>query len=66
MGTVVVDQVGPDGTLLSDVDVTLTTRQKNDLLTSAMPGATVELYAGERVVRFDPSFVKRLNDYLCS
>ncbi|WP_457254430.1 hypothetical protein [Pedococcus sp. P5_B7] len=52
MGSVVVDQIGQDGSLLSDVDTTLSDRQKNDLLLTALPGAAVEVYAGERVVRF--------------
>ena len=57
MGTVVVDQIGPDGSLVSDVDTTLTTRQKNDLLVGALPGATVEVYAGEQVVRFQDQVI---------
>jgi hypothetical protein len=52
MGSVVVDQIGPDGALVSDVDTTLTETQKNALLLEALPGATAERYAGQRVVRY--------------
>lgn len=52
MGSVVVDQIRPDGTLLADVDTTLSERRKNALLLDALPGATVETYVGERVIRF--------------
>ena len=52
MGTVDVDQIATDGTLLQDVDSTLSERQKNDLLFDALPGARAETYAGVRVVRF--------------
>lgn len=52
VGSLVVDQIGPDGTLLADVDSTLSERQKNDLLLAALPGATAETYLGERVVRY--------------
>ncbi|MFJ9313446.1 hypothetical protein ACIRN4_04575 [Pimelobacter simplex] len=52
MGSVVVDQIAPTGALLEDVDTTLSDRQKNDLLLAALPGATVERYAGERVVLY--------------
>ncbi len=59
MGNVVVDQIGPDASLLSDVDTTLTARQKNDLLCAALPGATVGVYAGERVVIFAGQLIVR-------
>ncbi|EAP97861.1 hypothetical protein JNB_12893 [Janibacter sp. HTCC2649] len=52
MGSVSVDQIGPDGTLLADVDTTLSESRKNALLLHALPGATVEIYANERVIRF--------------
>lgn len=52
MGSVVVDQIGPDGSLLMDVDTTLSNSEKNGLLLAALPGAHVDTYAGERVVRF--------------
>lgn len=52
MGSVVVDQIAPNGDLISDVDTTLSEHEKNDLLLSVLPGATAETYAGARVVRF--------------
>lgn len=52
MGSVVVDQIAPDGSLLTDLDTTLSERQKNDLLLAALPGASTDSYLGERVVRF--------------
>lgn len=51
MGCVIVDQIAPDGTIVADVDTILSERAKNELLLAAMPGATVETYAGQRVVR---------------
>lgn len=59
MGSVVVDQVASDGSLLQDVDARLTTLQKNDLLLAALPGATVETYAGVQVVRFRDQVILR-------
>lgn len=53
MGYVVVDQIGPSGELLHDVDTTLTPAEKIDLLIQAVPGASVERYAGAQVVRID-------------
>ena len=52
MGSVVVDQIGPGGELVEDVDTTLSNSDKNELLLDALPGATAETYAGERVIRF--------------
>ncbi len=52
MGTVVVDQIGPRGALLQDVDTTLSPTEKFGLLVGALPGASVESYSGVRVVRF--------------
>ncbi|WP_291379272.1 hypothetical protein [Demequina sp.] len=52
MGNVVVDQIGPRGELLDDVDTTLSPNEKFDLLVEALPGGTVDTYAGRRVVRF--------------
>lgn len=53
VGSVIVDQIGPDGSLLEDVDTTLSERGKNELLLAALPGATVETLYGELVVRFE-------------
>jgi hypothetical protein len=52
MGTIAVDQIGPDGELLHDVDTTLSPIAKSRLLTEALPGASAESYSGARVVRF--------------
>lgn len=52
MGTELVDQIGPDGELIQAVDTKLSETRKNQLLLGALPGARVETYAGERVVRF--------------
>ncbi|WP_454051080.1 hypothetical protein [Cellulomonas sp. Marseille-Q8402] len=59
MGSVVVDQIGFDGRLLSDVDTTLTMRQRDDLLLSALPGSRVEKYAGQRVVLYEDQVILR-------
>ncbi|GAA2736679.1 hypothetical protein GCM10009867_21830 [Pedococcus aerophilus] len=59
MGSVVVDQIGSEGTLLEDFDTTLTSRQKNDLLLAALPGATVGIYGGEQVVLFHDQVIMR-------
>ena len=59
MGSVVVDQIGSDGSLLEDVDTSLTSREKNDLLLAALPGSTVEFYAGEQVVLFHDQVIMR-------
>lgn len=59
VGSVVVDQIGPEGSLLQGVDTTLTMRQRDDLLLAALPGATVETYAGERVVVLDDQVILR-------
>lgn len=59
MGSVDVDQIRPDGSLLWDVDTTLTVHQRDDLLLAALPGATVETYAGERVVVLDDQLILR-------
>lgn len=52
MGSVVVDQIGPNGELVEDVDTTLAETKKNALLLEALPGATLAQYAGQRVVRY--------------
>lgn len=52
MGSIVVDQIAADGTLLADVDTTLSVRHKNALLLEALPGATLAMYAGGQLVRF--------------
>lgn len=57
MGSIAVDQIGPDGTLLADIDTTLGEHQKNGLLLAALSGATVESYGGERVVRFEDQLI---------
>ncbi|WP_218865607.1 hypothetical protein [Nocardioides kongjuensis] len=52
MGSEIVDQIGPDGTLIQDVDTTLSPSRKRELLFDALPGAQIEPYAGRSVVRF--------------
>ena len=52
-----VDQIGSSGALIEDVDTTLSARAKNELLITALPGATVESYAGEQVVRFQDQII---------
>ncbi|SOC58361.1 hypothetical protein [Ornithinimicrobium cerasi] len=65
MGNVVVDQIGPKGELINDVDTTLTETQKNTLLLEALPGATTVQYAGQRVVRYrDQVILKAQVTYL--
>lgn len=59
MGSVVVDQIGPTGELIADVDTTLSNIEKDELLLDALPGASIERYAGERVVRFDDQVILR-------
>lgn len=59
MGPTVVDQIGPDGELLSGADVRLSTREKDALLLAALPGASVERYAGTRVVRYGDQVIFR-------
>lgn len=53
VGSLLVDQIGSDGGLVADHDTSLSNREKNDLLLAALPGASVDVYAGERVVRFE-------------
>ncbi|WP_206447672.1 hypothetical protein [Agrococcus sp. KRD186] len=57
MGSVLVDQIGPAGQLLSDFDVRLSNRRKMDLLLQALPGAQEETYSGEQVVRFNDQLI---------
>lgn len=57
MGSAVVDQIGPRGELLHDVDTTLSNREKERLLLEALPGAAVERFGGERVVRIGDQVV---------
>lgn len=57
MGTVVVDQIGPDGALLQGVDTTLSLRDRMNLLLEALPGARLEEYAGVAAVRFENQII---------
>jgi hypothetical protein len=57
VGFVKVDQIGPDGTLLHEVDTTLTPAAKRDLLIQALPGAVDTRFAGARVVRFEDQVI---------
>lgn len=59
MGTVNVDQIAADGTLIRDVDTKLREIEKDELLLAALPGATVEAYSGVRVVRYQDQILFR-------
>ena len=50
MGSVAVDQLRSDGSVLRDVDTRLSASAKNALLLSALPGASAAAYAGEQVI----------------
>ncbi|GAB3781547.1 hypothetical protein [Nocardioides ungokensis] len=52
MGSEIVDQIGPDGSFVQDVDTTLSPSRKRELLIDALPGTQIEDYADHRVVRF--------------
>lgn len=53
VGTLDIDQIKSDGSVVQDVDSTLSDARKNELLLEALPeGAKAEVYAGVRVVRF--------------
>lgn len=53
MGSVVVDQIAPDGTLVEDYDTTLRNSEKERLLLTSLPDSRVADFGGERVVRFE-------------
>ena len=57
MGSEIVDQIGPDGALIQDVDTTLSPTRKRELLFDALPGARIESYAGRWVVRFQDQVI---------
>lgn len=57
MGSVIVDQIGPGGTVVEDVDTTLSTSAKRELLVAALPGSDVTVFAGKRVVTFDGQLI---------
>jgi hypothetical protein len=52
MGSVSVDQLRPDGSVVPDLDVTLTDRTKVDLLLRHLPGAEARKVGSQRYVRF--------------
>lgn len=52
MGSVLVDQISAAGSLVKDLDTTLSRVERDQLLLDALPGATVDTYAGQRVIRF--------------
>ncbi|NNM48174.1 hypothetical protein [Knoellia koreensis] len=52
MGTVNVDQLSHDGTVVQDVDTKLSNAKKHELLIEALPDATLETHSGMKVVRF--------------
>ncbi|GAA4351158.1 hypothetical protein [Angustibacter luteus] len=57
MGNVVVDQIGPSGALLQDVDTTLSSRGRAELLLAALPSATLQKYAGVWVVSIEGQII---------
>lgn len=57
MGRYVVDQIGSDGTLLQDVDTTISPKFRHDLLMAALPGATLERFSGVAVVRYKDQLI---------
>ena len=52
MGSVAVDQITSGAVLVSDVDTTISTKDRHDLLVGALPGASVETFSGVKVVRW--------------
>lgn len=52
MGSVVVDQICPDGQVGSASDVILSNAERERLILRALPGAVAERFEGERIVRF--------------
>ena len=59
MGSTLVDQIAVNGALVEDVDTTLRTAEKDQLLLEALPGASVATYAGARVIRFENQVILR-------
>ena len=57
MGNTVVDQIAPDGTLVHDVDTTISQKRRHDLILDALPGATLERIAGVTVVLYDDQVI---------
>lgn len=65
MGNTVVDQIAPDGTLLHDVDTTISQKRRHDLILDALPGATIEQLAGAKVVVYrDQAILSKQVTYL--
>lgn len=52
MGSFAVDQVKSDGSVALAPDRTLSEAEKTELLVRALPGATTEMFGGQRVVRW--------------
>jgi hypothetical protein len=57
MGSTTVDQIAPDGTLVRDVDTTISQRFRHDLLLAALPGATLERFSGVTVVLYEDQLI---------
>ncbi|MFC4785367.1 hypothetical protein ACT8ZV_12890 [Nocardioides sp. MAHUQ-72] len=65
MGNTVVDQIAPDGTLVHDVDTTLSQKRRLGLILDALPGATLERIAGTKVVMYgDQAILSKQVTYL--
>lgn len=52
MGSEIVNQIAPDGSLIQAADETISPSRKRELLFGALPDARIETYAGRKVVRF--------------
>ena len=57
VGNVEVDQIGPDGTLVQDVDTTLRPSAKSDLILGALPDSQLVDYCGKRLVTFNGQLI---------
>jgi hypothetical protein len=65
MGNTVVDQIAPDGTLVHDVDTTLSQKRRLGLILDGLPGATLERIAGTKVVMYgDQAILSKQVTYL--
>lgn len=53
----VVDQIASDGSLLQDVDTRLSQRRRHELILDALPGATIESYAGVKSVLYEDQLI---------
>lgn len=59
MGTIPVDQLLPDGSVILAADRTMSAGEKNQRLLDALPGAVVESVSGKTVIRYRDQLVLR-------